>query len=70
MFFFLLFHKRHNNKKKNNVQKSQVRAGRLLLWQKNHFNIQINWSDCGGTALVAVSRSFLVVLSISGREYL
>lgn len=44
------------------MSKSQVRAGRLLLWQKNHFNSHINWSDCGGTALVVVSRFFLIVV--------
>lgn len=37
VFLLLLFHKRHKNEKKKS--KSQVRAGRLLLWQKNHFNI-------------------------------
>lgn len=43
------------------MSKSQVRAGRLLLWQMNHFNIDRR--DCDGTALVLAFRSFLVVLS-------
>lgn len=36
------------------MSKSQVRTGRLLLWQKNPFKIHTNWSDCDGSALVGV----------------
>lgn len=42
------------------MSKSQVRTGRLLLWQKNPFKIHTNWSDCDGSALVGV---FVVVCS-------
>lgn len=42
------------------MSKSQVRTGRLLLWQKNPFKIHTNWSDCDGSALVGV---FFVVCS-------
>lgn len=43
------------------MSKSQVRTGRLLLWQKNPFKIHTNWSDCDGSALVGVF--FVVVCS-------
>lgn len=55
-FLFLLFLKRHKNEKKT-MSKSQVRAGRLLLWQKNHFNI-LTGVIVMVIALVVVSRSF------------
>lgn len=45
------------------MSKSQVRTGRLLLWQKNPFKIHTNWSDCDGSALVGVFVVVVVVCS-------
>lgn len=45
------------------TSKSQVRTGRLLLWQKNPFKIHTNWSDCDGSALVVVCSSVVVLKS-------
>lgn len=45
------------------MSKSQVRTGRLLLWQKNPFKIHTNWSDCDGSALVGVFLLLFAALS-------